>query len=124
MEAEVHTPGKLSIKLDDPQCSHLSKSSSVALTQLTMRLTFLLLLLLALVLISECARKPKPPKGKKPSKGKKPPGKKPPGKKPPGKKPPAKKPGKPKPPAGKPKPPAINYARYYVYNNFERLDAT
>merc|ERR1712130_1024682 len=65
------------------------------LIQLSMRLTFLLLLLLALVLISECRRKTKPP-GKKP----KPPGKKP---KPPGKKPTAK--------PVKPKPPAINYAR-------------
>merc|ERR1712130_134351 len=82
--------------------------SSVDLIQLSMRLTFLLLLLLALVLISECRRKTKPP-GKKP----KPPGKKP---KPPGKKPkpPAKKPPGKKPPAKpvKPKPPAINYARY------------
>merc|ERR1719250_45768 len=70
-----------------------------------MRPTFLLLLLLALVLIAECRRKPKP------SKGKKPPGKKPPGKKPPGKKPPAK-PGKPKDPLGELKPPAINYAKW------------
>merc|ERR1712130_722285 len=61
------------------------------LIQLSMRLTFLLLLLLALVLISECRRKTKPPgkKPKPPGKKPKPPGKKP---KPPAKKPPGKKP--------------------------------
>merc|ERR1711971_1471133 len=74
---------------------HSKEHLSVALTQLSMRLTFLILLLLALVIISECARKP--PK-KKPAKK-------------PAKKP-GKKPAKPGKPAGKPKPPAINYAKW------------
>merc|ERR1711953_683410 len=70
------------------------------LNQLGMKLTFLLLFLVALVIISECRRKPKPPKGKKPKPKPSRPGKP---------KPPS---SKPKPPGGKPKPPAINYAKW------------
>ena len=75
------------------------RQNTVDLNQLGMKLTFLLLFLVALVIISECRRKPKPPKGKKPKPKPSRPGKP---------KPPS---SKPKPPGGKPKPPAINYAK-------------